>query len=244
MRSPPIYTIKRVNQPLALTHPEMVRMLATWTRDTDQWAVLARTLLQGTATAIVGAVNEVSLGGILIIVLPGELGSELPQIVHFYCSAGPALKKALLADGVDYLRQNGYDRVWALNQSGRKDSVWSRAFKAAGSAYRIGTVMEFRLAERAQEPTNERNNKDPVRWGHQQIDPEGDDLARNNGAAEAVRGKVGGTVRNEPAVDDGAPGLSGTGASDSAGRRGKRRARATSGRSGRPSRRTGKRGSR
>ena len=82
--------------------------------------------------------------GLAVVMLPEGPETRAPQVVHMYANAKGA-KAALVREVMDFVRLNGYTKFWAINATDKPDSIWKRAFKKAGNAERIGSIMEFDL---------------------------------------------------------------------------------------------------
>jgi hypothetical protein len=144
MTQPIPYRVARVENPLALQIPEVMDLLERWSPDPQRWWPILDLVRLDTGGVLVGAVGQ-DLCALAIVTLPVETGTSCPQIAHFHCDGGAKLRNLLVRGVVDFLREKGYGFFWAMNQSGAADSTWARAFRLAGEARRIGTVMEFTL---------------------------------------------------------------------------------------------------
>lgn len=70
---------------------------------------------------------------------------DIPQVLHFY-SEKPALRGALVAQVLDFVKLKGYNKLQAINGSGMDDTVWKRAFKHEGWDIKaVKTVFEFEV---------------------------------------------------------------------------------------------------
>lgn len=96
------------------------------------------------AAVFLGLEGDRFAGG-SIILLPEVRFIPYPQVVHLFCFGSPTLRRALVTKVVDFARENGYSTIWAINGSGKPDSVWKRAFRSAGPARKIGSIMAFDL---------------------------------------------------------------------------------------------------
>lgn len=86
--------------------------------------------------------------GISITTLPSGPVDELPRVVLFYVRRGSkkGLRQALIQGVVDFLKENHYTKGWAINGTGRPDSLYARMFRKAGKIKKVGSIMEFDLA--------------------------------------------------------------------------------------------------
>jgi hypothetical protein len=79
-----------------------------------------------------------------ILALP-QTALDDPQVLHFYAEK-PALRHALVSTVLAFVRSQGYNKLIAINGSGKDDEVWTRAFRHEG--WRINpvkTVFEFEV---------------------------------------------------------------------------------------------------
>ena len=197
MTQPIPYRVARVENPLALQFPDVMELLSRWEPLPNRWWPLVDMIQNQTGAILVGAVGQ-DLCGLVILTLPVEAGTNCPQIAHFHCDAGPKLRNQMVRGVVDFLREKGYVSFWAMNQSGAADSTWARAFRLAGEARRIGTVMEFTLPG----DENERSTERTVRRGDTDLQAGERDPARDSRparrlgkhAARAVRPRRGSRV--------------------------------------------------
>lgn len=81
---------------------------------------------------------------IAILTLPRGAFIDVPQMVHFYNRGTLQDKNEVLSSAVDILGEQGYNRVLALNQSGKDDKVWARALTPKGwTAKHKASLYEF-----------------------------------------------------------------------------------------------------
>ena len=83
--------------------------------------------------------------GFVIVILPRTALAPYPQVLHIYSEGRAAVAQGLIDAGVAFMRSNGYSKFWALNGSKVSDEVWSRAFRRAGVATPLASLMEFEL---------------------------------------------------------------------------------------------------
>lgn len=86
--------------------------------------------------------------GVAITTMPSGPVDELPRVVLFYVRKGSkkGLRQALIQGVVDFLKENHYTKGWAINGTGRPDSLYARMFRKAGKIKKVGSIMEFDLA--------------------------------------------------------------------------------------------------
>lgn len=143
--------VTRIRNPMALTAPT-VRAFFTEALDGDLWCSGP---LDTTAPFLQGIIEDPSWGvflanegldftGLAVVMLPTGPEIPYPQVTHIYANAKGA-KGALVREVVDFVKESGYTRFWAVNATDRPDSIWKRAFKKAGNAERVGSIMEFDL---------------------------------------------------------------------------------------------------
>lgn len=80
----------------------------------------------------------------VIIVLP-QNPLQVPQVVHFYSEGAPQ-RRALVAKVLAFMKENGYNKFWGINGSGKSDAVWTRAFRhKEWKINAMNTVFEFEV---------------------------------------------------------------------------------------------------
>lgn len=100
-------------------------------------------LVKNPAAHILIGVEDDIPKALLIIILPTSSITPLPQIMHIYNVGSLGLRKKLLKAGVAIVKGAGYMRVWAINATGKPDSLWSRSFRVLGPSRSIGSIMEL-----------------------------------------------------------------------------------------------------
>ena len=181
MTKPLGFRVERVFNVKALALPAVMDLLETYEPDPRKWEPLAHMVMNGTGAIFIGGAGS-RLTGIAMVTLPDNNITTMPQVIHFYCSSGPVIKKMLIAEVLRYLREHGYSKYWALNYTGRPDSIWVRAFKGAGRPRRVGSVIEFDLSG----DENERRTIDPI-WGRNEHTEAGErDTPGDSGAARGL----------------------------------------------------------
>lgn len=100
------------------------------------------------AVVLVGLEDRIPKG-LSIILFPVNKLCPYPQIFHFYNEGSLALRKGLTKGTVDIIQARGYVTFWAINATGKPDSVWARTFRLAGKSRPIGGVIEFDTTESA-----------------------------------------------------------------------------------------------
>ncbi len=85
--------------------------------------------------------------GLALTFLPVGPLDFVPRTVLFYLAPGrgKGLKRALIQAVVDFVKENHYTSLWAINGSGARDCVWRRVFRQAGPATKVGSVLEIAL---------------------------------------------------------------------------------------------------
>lgn len=129
----------RVRNPKALAHADFQELVtealshsSLYDAFPDEW------LTSEDKVTIVCHDGEKFLGLLVVFLF------QIPQVVMLFARTTKA-KQALVKAGVDFARDNGYNRFWAINGTDAPDSVWKRAFWRKGKAKKIGTIMEFEV---------------------------------------------------------------------------------------------------
>jgi hypothetical protein len=142
------HTVAKIENPQAFGLPEVVEHLERWQGTKPKlWLELVKGVQAGTCV-VWGGGTDGKLHGLAIVALPIDALAANPQVLHFHCTGGPRLRDLMVRAVVDFLLDKGYTGMWAINQSGKPDSVWSRAFAAAGKSRPIGSIMAFDLEKR------------------------------------------------------------------------------------------------
>ena len=127
-----------------LDHEEMVAQLMQWRADPEVWYALTLDIVAGKTKVWVGSLDGKTLAGMLILTLPDGL-ADMPQVAHFQCSGGAALRNEMITALVAFLRSAGYTHYLAINNSSRPDKAWMRAFRKGGKMKKVSSVIEFTL---------------------------------------------------------------------------------------------------
>ena len=86
----------------------------------------------------------VEASGFCILAMPDN-ALDQPQVLHFYCEK-PALRHALVGTVLAFVRSQGYNKLIAINGSGKDDEVWTRTFHYEGWKINpVKTVFEFEV---------------------------------------------------------------------------------------------------
>lgn len=80
-----------------------------------------------------------------VILLPQGKLLPVPQVLHFYNSGSLALKHSLMREGVDFMKEKGYNTFWAFNANGIREDLWFRAFRGAGKVNKIGSMVTVNI---------------------------------------------------------------------------------------------------
>ena len=90
-------------------------------------------------------VEDDELRTVAVVYLPASEDNAHAQILHFYNKGSARLRAAVVDKLVEILRARGHIKVWAINQTGAPDSIWSRMFRRAGESRKVGSIMEVSL---------------------------------------------------------------------------------------------------
>jgi hypothetical protein len=89
--------------------------------------------------------ENTELKALALVFIPAPGGHTLPQVFQFYNDGSAKLRGTMVDYVVEILRENGHMKVWAINQTGAPDSIWSRMFQRAGASRKVGSIMEVEL---------------------------------------------------------------------------------------------------
>lgn len=129
------------------------------------------------AYVLIGEENN-ELKALSITVLPESKIQPWPQVLHIFNKGSPKMRDMIIKGTVDFVKEKGYDRFWAVNGSGKSDVVWAHTFRKAGKSTKIGSILEFQI-------TDERDIKDSVRRQRHQVNKH----ANRRGSARTARTK-------------------------------------------------------
>ena len=142
----------RARNPAVFKHPEVEALMrrAFLDRpasiDFDKAQADFEALINDERTgAFIGVDDDAVICAVGIIMLPQNALVSVPQALVMYNEGPAAVKNAVLDAVVDFVKQAGYTTYWALNRTGRDDAVWARAFRRAGDATKIASVMQFEV---------------------------------------------------------------------------------------------------
>jgi hypothetical protein len=111
-----------------------------------------RKMIQSPNIGLFVAIHDGEAVALSLLMLPGTKFDGPPQFVMIYNKGPRDAKRQVLDAGVDFLRVNGYMSFRAVNVTDRPDSIWARAFRSAGEARKVGSIMEFSIGQRSAEP--------------------------------------------------------------------------------------------
>ena len=141
--------ILRANDPSAFALPGVLDILhkaPISQNPTSQKAYIRRlTILNRPEEAIFFAYGPSHRpSGVAIVRLPNAPIEHLPYWHVLYCPNAPKLRKELLAAGVKFIKDAGYNGFIAVNSTGHTDKAFERMCNI-GTTKTIGTVLEFDL---------------------------------------------------------------------------------------------------
>lgn len=96
------------------------------------------------AGIFVGADDALQLRCVLAVFIPTCSLMPAPQ---FYCAFNKgkkALFQEVLAEAVKFVKDSGYNTIWAFNGSGKEDRVYTRALGLQPKP--VGSMLEYRIA--------------------------------------------------------------------------------------------------
>ena len=94
---------------------------------------------------MVGIDDNGDLNSFSLVMLPTTKIAPHPQILYFYSAGDDKLREATVQAVVDFVRENGYDTLWAINMTHRNDAAWQKLFQKGGKSRRIGSIMEVKI---------------------------------------------------------------------------------------------------
>ncbi len=87
------------------------------------------------------------LVGLVIAFLPTDLLFKVPTVYHFYSVGSSETRNMMIDAVVDWVKENGYNKVLASNFTKRPDCLWKRLFRRAGKLEKVGSIYTFELKE-------------------------------------------------------------------------------------------------
>lgn len=102
-----------------------------------------RNLIQSpTAGVILGEENG-CFRGFSLVLLPQSKLDTIPQVIHIYNEGTKSLRRKIVQATVDFIEKAGYNKLWAMDFTGRS-RAWDRAMKPEGwSLKQIGRIVEI-----------------------------------------------------------------------------------------------------
>lgn len=85
------------------------------------------------------------LCGLGIVHLPVTPGFTTVEVQDFYNVGSAASRQDLLKHMVGFVKENGYNKAWLINQSGNADKAMARLIKGVATARPVGTILELDL---------------------------------------------------------------------------------------------------
>ena len=126
--------------------PAVQEQFARWTTDTSAWLEVVKRVYAGTAGVfVIGTSHQIA--GLAVVCLPQNPFDEMPWVLHFQCQGGPKAKNLLIQALTGWIKGWGYDTFHAMNNSGKPDSVWARAFNRGGIVKKVASVVEFEIGK-------------------------------------------------------------------------------------------------
>lgn len=142
--------ITRLSNPYALDIPEIKALFEkAFKHDipapVDGVIEELRQLVASPATLCVIGWEDMEAKGLVIAFLPRSKLFLHPQTYHFYNSGSAKLRNDMLANMLDWTRENGYNDLFVANWTGAKDEVFERSFRKGNKMHKIGAayVLEF-----------------------------------------------------------------------------------------------------
>lgn len=82
---------------------------------------------------------------VFAIVLVPDVGNPTlkAQITYFHSEGSSSLRGKSVDTILEFLQSKGHVKVYAINATGRPDSVWARMFQRAGTSKKVGSIMEL-----------------------------------------------------------------------------------------------------
>jgi hypothetical protein len=66
-----------------------------------------------------------------------------PQVSVFFNAGTKELRAQTITALVDFFKEHGYIKFWAINGTGHSDAAWAKVFESAGKSGKIASIMEF-----------------------------------------------------------------------------------------------------
>lgn len=167
--------ISTLRNPDTLEIPAVKDAIGRWSNIEIWHDALKLQMGVGAAAVVVGTADDIKIDAVSIITLPQAFTDTLPWVVHFHNEGPRDLTHLVVKGTLDFIRKAGYNGFKALNQSGRSDKIWLRAFKNAGKPNFIGSAFLFDIngvnfdASNSSSGSGGRAGNEPVRrWQQQQ----------------------------------------------------------------------------
>lgn len=140
--------VVQVVQPFVFRMPEIIDLIerafkGSMVEDIDNLILeLQKFIVLDYAALFIGQENL--KWNALTVIMRSNLLKD-PQVFHFYCSGSSKLRRKLMQESLDWIKNQGYNGFWTSNMSGR-ETAFKRLFKKAGEAKKIGTIYKFEVS--------------------------------------------------------------------------------------------------
>lgn len=88
------------------------------------------------------SVDEKGPTAVIAVMLPQNSFMEVPQVMLIYSENREGIKDTV-EQGLEFCKENGYNRAWGLNRSGSPDEALQKLFGYVGFAKTVGNLMEY-----------------------------------------------------------------------------------------------------
>lgn len=139
-----------VRNPNVLTIPSWQAMFyrgvqkSSWSHLTcGETLAIIRNLILDPKAGVLVELEDTIPKAFAIVQLPATPLDTTPQVVHIYNEGKQSHRRTLVQGIVDFVAKAGYNRLWALDFTG-KDRAWDRAMKPKDWTLKpIGRIVEI-----------------------------------------------------------------------------------------------------
>lgn len=85
------------------------------------------------------------LVGLGVVHLPVTPGYNIVEVQDFYNAGSAAARQDLLKAMVGFVKENGYNKAWLVNQAGNPDKAMARFVKDVATCRPVGSILELDL---------------------------------------------------------------------------------------------------
>lgn len=139
----------RVTSPQSILLPKfydlLFSMFRSWSYIQAQAEAAVMELARSASDPLTGIFVDPDLTAVAIVFLPQNPLHQHPQWYGVYNRGDFQAGQAVVAAGMKFCRENGYNDFWVITRAGTAWEAYARKWRWVGQAKPIGTILEFDL---------------------------------------------------------------------------------------------------